>query len=99
VPHCHENAVNASSVVRREFLEGIMVALLVGIVSILITVFVCLPSFLGWWPNVVEFLKGGVPVLTAFIGVIAVFIGAADIKDKAETKKEENKKKAADEKK
>ncbi|WP_062327141.1 hypothetical protein [Treponema endosymbiont of Eucomonympha sp.] len=76
-----------------------MVALLVGIVSIFITVFICLPSFLGWWPNVVEFLKGGVPVLTAFIGVIAVFIGAADIKDKAETKKEENKKKAADEKK
>jgi hypothetical protein len=34
------------------------------------------------------FLKGGFPVLAILIGLIAVFIGIADLKDKAEAKKE-----------
>jgi hypothetical protein len=38
---------------------------------------------------VVDFLQGGVPILAVFIGLIAVFIGIADIKDRIEAKREE----------
>ena len=34
-------------------------------------------------------LKGAATVISAFVGLIAVFIGIADIKDKNEAKKEE----------
>ena len=44
---------------------------------------------LNWGPEVIAFLKGGAPVLTALIGLICLFIGAADIKDKNEAKKED----------
>ena len=37
----------------------------------------------------IQFLKGFAPVLAAFIGLISILIGAADIKDKKEAKKEE----------
>lgn len=66
-----------------------MVAMLVGIVLIIFTVFAALPVGLGWGSFIVDFLKGGVPVLAAFTGLIAVFIGIADIKDKKEAEKEE----------
>jgi uncharacterized membrane protein YhdT len=71
-----------------------MVALFVGILLIAFCVFACLPAEsvgfgLTWGPAVVEFLKGCAPVLAAFIGLVAVFIGFADIKDKKEAKKEE----------
>jgi len=42
---------------------------------------------------VVQFLKGGVPILAVFIGLIAFFVGVADIKDKMEAKKEEEEEK------
>jgi len=38
---------------------------------------------------VLTFLRGGAPVLAILIGIIAVFIGIADMKDRAEAKKEE----------
>ena len=44
---------------------------------------------LAWGPAVVAFLKGSLPVLALFVGLIAVFIGIADIKDRIEAKKEE----------
>lgn len=68
-----------------------MVALVIGLILILFAVYSVLPVAwsLQWWPAVVEFLKGGVPILALFIGVIAFFIGIADIKDKIESKKEE----------
>ncbi len=43
---------------------------------------------------VIEFLKGGAPILAVFIGLIAFFVGVADIKDKMEAKKEEAEEKA-----
>ena len=66
-----------------------MVALIVGIILIAFCVFACLPAGIGlaWGPDVVAFLKGCAPVFAAFIGLIAVFIGFADIKDKKEAKK------------
>jgi len=66
-----------------------MVALIVGVVFIAFAVFACVPGPLGWWDEVVKFLQGSVPVLAAFIGLIAIFIGVADIKDRIEAKKEE----------
>ncbi len=66
-----------------------MIALIIGIVFIAFTVFSLLPMGLGWATFVLDFLKGGLPVLTAFLGLIIVFIGIADIKDKAMAKKEE----------
>ena len=54
-------------------------------------VFACLPAGMGlaWSAEVIAFLKGASPVFAAFIGLIAVLIGLADIKDKKEAKKEE----------
>ena len=68
-----------------------MVALTIGIVLILFAVYAVLPVSwsLQWWPEVIQFLKGGAPILAVFIGLIAFFVGIADIKDKMEAKKEE----------
>lgn len=73
-----------------------MVALIIGIVLIAFCVFACLPGGIGlaWGGDIVRFLKGFAPVLAAFIGLIAVFIGFADIKDKKEAKKEAEEAKA-----
>ena len=76
-----------------------MVALIVGIILIAFCVFACLPAGVGlaWGLDVVNFLKGCAPVLAAFVGLVAVFIGFADIKDKKEARKEELAAKAAEE--
>jgi len=66
-----------------------MLALVVGILFIVFAVFSVLPAPMGWWPDVINFLKGAVPVLAVLIGLVAVFIGVADLKDRAEAKKEE----------
>lgn len=67
-----------------------MVSLIFGIIFIAFTVFSVLPTApLAWGDNVVEFLKGFLPVLSAFIGLVAILIGIADIKDKKEAKREE----------
>lgn len=79
-----------------------MVAMVVGIILIAFTVFAALPSAyfgLNWGADIINFLKGCAPVLAAFIGLVAVFIGIADIKDKKEAKKEEAAAKAQEEKK
>jgi len=71
-----------------------VVALIVGIVLVAFTVFAALPPEavgfgLGWGSEIVLFLKGCLPILAAFIGLVAIFIGIADLKDKREAKKEE----------
>ena len=71
-----------------------MVALIVGLLLILFCVFACLPAEyfgfgLNWGKEVLSFLRGFAPVLAAFVGLVAVFVGFADIKDKREAKKEE----------
>lgn len=67
-----------------------MIALFLGILFIAFTVFSVLPSMpLQWGDEVIYFLKGSLPVFSAFIGLIAILIGFADIKDKSEAKKEE----------
>jgi hypothetical protein len=73
-----------------------MIALMIGIVLVLFAVYAVLPFpwSLQWGPEVIQFLKGGAPILAVFIGLIAFFVGVADIKDKMEAKKEEAEEKA-----
>lgn len=71
-----------------------MKAVVIGIIILAAAVFAILPQEvigfgLGWGDNVLAFLKGGLPVIAILIGFISVFIGIADIKDRAEAKKEE----------
>ncbi len=68
-----------------------MIALLVGVLFVAFAAYAVLPMdwALGWGPSVVAFLRGGVPILAVFVGLIAILIGIADLKDKAEAKKEE----------
>lgn len=71
-------------------LECTMVSLILGIILVVFTVFSVLPVFpLNWGADVINFLKGGAPVLATFLGLICLFIGAADIKDKRDAKREE----------
>lgn len=74
-----------------------MVSLIVGVVLIGFCVFACLPNGLDWSSDVINFLKGFIPAFTAFCGLISIFIGFADIKDKKEAKKEELAAKKAEE--
>jgi hypothetical protein len=71
-----------------------MKAVIFGLVILAAAVFAVLPpeAFgygLGWWDDVLTFLRGGLPVIAVLIGLIAIFIGIADMKDRAEAKKEE----------
>ena len=70
-----------------------MKSLIIGIIVLASAVFAALPPELlgfglGWWGDVLVFLRGGLPVIAVLIGLIAVFIGIADMKDRAEAKKE-----------
>ena len=68
-----------------------MLALVFGLIFILFAVYSVIPVSWGlqWWQDVLQFLRGGIPIIAVLIGLIAVFIGIADIKDKIEVKKEE----------
>ena len=66
-----------------------MKALILGFVVILITVLAVMPAGLGWGEDVLTFLRGSLPVLAGFIGIIMVFTGIADIKDRADARKKQ----------
>ena len=66
-----------------------MKALIVGIILSAFAVFAALPApGLSWWKEILFVLKGFVPLLAVFIGIVAILVGVADIKDKREAKKE-----------
>jgi len=65
-----------------------MKALIIGLVFAAVSVFLCIPGIVGWWDEVLTFLKGAAPVLAFFIGLLAIFVGIADIKDRIEAKKD-----------
>lgn len=68
-----------------------MLSIILGIIFLGFTVFAVLPACpLNWGADVIAFLKGSLPCFAAFVGLICLFIGAADIKDKKEAKKEES---------
>lgn len=66
-----------------------MLALIIGVILMAFTVAAALPMGLGWSADILLFLRGGFPIFTAFVGLIAVIIGIADIRDKQDAKKEE----------
>ena len=70
-----------------------MKSLIIGIVILAAAVFAAFSKdIIGcgprWWDDVLVFLRGGLPVFAVIVGIIAVFIGIADMKDRAEAKKE-----------
>jgi len=76
-----------------------MKAVIIGLIIIAAAAFAILPADiagfgLGWGIDVLAFLRGGLPVIAILIGLIAIFIGIADMKDRAEAKKEEKQKSA-----
>ena len=68
-----------------------MMALIVGFILIGFTVFAGSPQGLGWYKEMLLVLKGGLPIFTALIGLVSIFVGVADIKDRQDEKKEEEK--------
>ncbi|MCL2805937.1 MAG: hypothetical protein FWD26_08370 [Treponema sp.] len=71
-----------------------MKAVILGIIILAAAVFAILPPEalgfgLGWGEDVIAFLRGGLPVIAILIGLVAVFIGIAEMKDRADAKKEE----------
>jgi len=75
-----------------------MVALAVGVILLIAALLMCLPSVLGWWGDVLAFLRGSIPVIAVLVGAVAILIGVADIKDKKEAEKEEKEEEKAEEK-
>ena len=75
-----------------------MLALMIGVILMAFTVIAALPMGLAWGQDILLFLRGGMPIFAAFVGLISVFIGIADIKDKQDAKKEEEAMKAAENK-
>jgi hypothetical protein len=71
-------------------MEDFMKALLLGLVIIAAAVAAVLPAGLNWWEDVLIFLRGALPVIALLVGLLVVFIGIADLKDRAEVQKEEN---------
>jgi hypothetical protein len=69
-----------------------MKALILGIVILFAVAYSVLPipTGLGWGRDVLVFLRGALPVIAAFIGLVALFIGVSDMKDQAELKKEQS---------
>lgn len=66
-----------------------MKALIVGIILSAFAVFAAIPSpGLGWWDEILFVLKGFAPLLALFIGIVAVLVGIADLKDISQAKKE-----------
>jgi len=75
-----------------------MKAIIIGIIILAAAAFAIIPKEilgfgLGWGDEVLSFLKGGLPVFAIIVGIVAVFIGIADMKDRAEARKEEAEKK------
>ena len=71
-----------------------MKSLLIGLIILAAAVYAVLPSGLGWGGDVLLFLRGCSPVVAFLAGAIVLFVGFADIKDRQEAKKEEEKEKA-----
>jgi hypothetical protein len=68
---------------------GGMKAVVFGLVLLAAAITALIPSGLNWFPDLLAFMRGCLPILAALLGLAALFIGAADIKDRAKAKKEE----------
>jgi len=73
-----------------------MKSVIIGLVIFAAAIFAILPPGqvgfgLGWAGDVLAFFRGSLPVIALLIGIIAIFIGIADMKDRAEAKAEAKK--------
>jgi len=62
--------------------------------SVIIGAIVALLGFaglIGWWSDFLLVLKGSIPAMLIFGGIIAVIAGISEIRDEAASKKEEKK--------
>ena len=59
-----------------------MKALILGFVVIVVAILVILPAGLGWANDVAAFLRGSLPVIAVLTGLILIFTGIADLKDR-----------------
>jgi hypothetical protein len=66
-----------------------MKALILGFSLILAAALTILPIGLGWAEDVLAFLRGSLPVVACFIGLILIFTGITDLKDRADAAKRE----------
>lgn len=69
-----------------------------GVTVIVAAVLAVLPAGLDWKEDVLTVLRGSLPVIAALIGLILLFVGVADIKDRAAMKKEKDGKAGENEK-
>ena len=65
-----------------------MKALILGFAVILVAVLTVLPTGLGWWEDVLAFLRGSLPIAAGLIGLILVFVGVSDLKDRMDASKD-----------
>ena len=66
-----------------------MKSILIGIIILAAALFAMLPCGLGWGVDVLLFLRGFSPVFAIIVGLVVLFVGIADIKDRRDAKKEE----------
>jgi uncharacterized membrane protein YozB (DUF420 family) len=67
-----------------------MKALVLGAAVMTAAVLAILPVGLDWGEDVLVFLRGVLPVIGIFLGLILLFAGISDIKERAEKKKEKD---------
>ena len=65
-----------------------MKALVLGFAVILVAVLTVLPAGLGWWDDVLVFLRGSLPIAAGLIGLILIFVGVSDLKDRMDAGKD-----------
>lgn len=65
-----------------------MKILLGGIVAVIIGVV----GLIAWWVQLLEVLKGSIPVILALGGALAIYLGIEDVKTSSSSSKEEAKK-------
>lgn len=66
---------------------GKYISVIGGAVAILLGVI----GLINWWGSFFAVLKGTVPAMLIFGGIIALFLGVSEIKDEMAAKKEEKK--------
>ena len=74
---------------KHAYSEVLMKAIIIGAVVIFTAILAILPSGLGWGGDVMAFLRGALPVLALLIGLVLLFAGVSDIKERRDAKKEE----------
>ena len=65
-----------------------MKALILGFAVLIVAILAVFPAGLGWWEDVLAFLRGSLPIVAVLIGLILVFVGISDLKDRADEKKD-----------